>query len=98
MGTTRENKYRESEYTEGKYLICRVEGGKWQPFEMAEFDGVPLEYDPQTISDTDQEFDTLRDARAWCKAQNAKSAPVPLSENVIAALCGGRKAAGRLRR
>ena len=70
MGTTRENKYRTSEYTEGKYLICRMENGRWQPFEMAEFEGEPLEYDPQFLSDTDQEFDTLREARTWCKEQN----------------------------
>lgn len=67
MGTTRENKYRAHEYTKGKYLICRMGDGSWQPFEMAEFEGEPLEYDPQTITDTGYDFPTLKAARIWCK-------------------------------
>lgn len=67
MGTTRENKYRAHEYTEGKYLICRMGNGMWQPFEMAEFDGEPMGYDPQALSDTGMEFVTLKAARLWCR-------------------------------
>lgn len=67
MGTTRENKYRTSEYIEGKYLICRMENGFWEPLEMAEFEGEPLEYDAQCLSDTGERFNTLLEARAWCK-------------------------------
>lgn len=72
MGTTRENNYREHEYTEGKYLICQMENGVWEVFEMAEFNEPPLEYDPSCLSDTGQHFSTLREARAWCKSQKGE--------------------------
>ena len=34
---------------------------------MAEYEGEPLEYDPNCLSDTEQSFDTLKAARKWCK-------------------------------
>lgn len=67
MGTTRENNYREHEYIEGKYLICRMGSGYWYIYEMSLFEGEPVEYDPQAISDTGYDFTTLRNARKWCK-------------------------------
>lgn len=87
MGTPRTNKYRASEYVEGKYLICRVEDGTWSVFEMGAFDGEPLEYDPQCLTDIRGGFVTLREARAWCKAP---SGPPVLSEKDISWLCGGK--------
>jgi len=68
VGTTRENKYRTHEYTEGKYLISCMGSGSWQPWEMAEFDdGQEPKYDKQTLTDTGKDFPTLRNARKWCK-------------------------------
>jgi hypothetical protein len=71
MGTPRTNKYRTGEYTEGKFLICD-NNTRWVVFEMGEFEGEPLEYDAQCLTDIDHpDFATLRDARAWCKQQLA---------------------------